>query len=208
MKNSENTKTKQDFFEKRQINPSAFVNPVPLVMVSCGTMDSSDIITIAWCGTVNSDPPMASVSIRKSRFSHGLISASGKAVINLVSSGLAGAADLCGVRSGADTDKFKIAGLKKVPSPIYGIPMIGDSPVNIECSVDRVIELGSHDLFLLNIEGVYVADKLFDENGKIDLRKADLVSYSHGEYYSLGKILGFYGYSVAGGEALSRRLRS
>lgn len=196
-----------EYLKKKEIKPSAFLNPVPLVMCSSGDMDNSDIITLAWCGTVNSDPPMLSLSVRKSRFSHHLILEKGKACVNLVSAELVKAADFCGVRSGRDTDKFKAAGLTKVASPLYGLPMIGESPVSIECSVKQVIELGSHDMFLMGIDAVCAAETLFDEKGAVDLRKARLVAYSHGEYYELGKILGFFGFSVAGGKALRRRAR-
>jgi flavin reductase (DIM6/NTAB) family NADH-FMN oxidoreductase RutF len=193
--------------DKKEIKPSAFLNPVPLVMCSSGDMDKGNIITLAWCGTVNSDPPMISVSIRKSRFSHDMIVNSGHACINLVSGELTRAADFCGVRSGRDIDKFAATGLTKVRSPIHGVPMVGESPVNIECTLKQVIELGSHDMFLLNVDAVYVSQRLFDKKGAVDLKKAGLIAYSHGEYYELGKILGFYGFSVAGDEALRRRKR-
>lgn len=196
-----------DFIAKKTVKPSALLNPVPVVMCTCGDMIDSDIVTIAWCGTVNSDPPMISVSVRKSRYSHGLISASGKLCVNLVSQDLVKAADFCGVRSGRDTDKFSETGLTKVESPLYAIPMIGESPVNLECSVKQTIELGSHDMFLCNIDAVYVAEKLFDAKGAIDMSRAGLAAYSHGEYYALSGILGFFGYSVAGEDALKRRKR-
>ena len=196
-----------EYSKKKEIKPSAFLNPVPLVMCSVGDMDNADIITLAWCGTVNSDPPMLSLSVRKSRFSHHLMLEKGKACVNLVSAGLVKAADLCGVKSGRDTDKFREAGLTKTESPLYGLPMIAESPVCLECSVKQVIELGSHDMFLMQIDAVYAAETLFDEKGAVDLRKADLVAYCHGEYYELGKILGFFGFSVAGEDALRRRTR-
>lgn len=192
---------------KETLKPSAFLNPVPVVMCSAEHAGISDIITVAWCGTVNSDPPMISVSVRKSRFSYDLIKNSGKVCVNLVSEALLGACDLCGVKSGRDVDKFAATGLTPVSSPIHGIPMIGEAPVNLECSVDRVIELGSHDMFLLNVDGVYVSRSIIDAGGKADLKKARLVAYCHGEYYALGKILGFFGYSVAGADALARRTR-
>jgi len=198
---------RKENIEKREVKPSAFLNPVPLVMCSLGDMEHSNIITLAWAGTVNSDPPMISVSVRKSRFSHQMLKLGGAVCVNLVSSRIVREADLCGVKSGRDTDKFAITGFTKVASPVHGVPMIGESPVNIECTVKQIIELGSHDMFLLNIDAVHVASVLFDENDAVDLSKARLVAYSHGEYYELGKILGFYGYSVAGDAALKRRTR-
>ncbi len=198
---------RKENIEKREVKPSAFLNPVPLVMCSLGDMEHSNIITLAWAGTVNSDPPMISVSVRKSRYSHQMLKIGGAVCVNLVSAGIVREADLCGVKSGRDTDKFAATGFTKVASPVHGVPMIGESPVNIECTVKQIIELGSHDMFLLNIDAVHVASVLFDENDAVDLSKARLVAYSHGEYYELGKILGFYGYSVAGDAALKRRTR-
>ena len=198
---------RKENIEKREVKPSAFLNPVPLVMCSLGDMEHSNIITLAWAGTVNSDPPMISVSVRKSRYSHQMLKIGGAVCVNLVSARIVREADLCGVKSGRDTDKFAVTGFTKVASPVHGVPMIGESPVNIECTVKQIIELGSHDMFLLNIDAVHVASVLFDENDAVDLSKARLVAYSHGEYYELGKILGFYGYSVAGDAALKRRTR-
>ena len=198
---------RKENIEKREVKPSAFLNPVPLVMCSLGDMEHSNIITLAWAGTVNSDPPMISVSVRKSRYSHQMLKIGGAVCVNLVSARIVREADLCGVKSGRDTDKFAVTGFTKVASPVHGVPMIGESPVNIECTVKQIIELGSHDMFLLNIDAVHVASALFDENDAVDLSKARLVAYSHGEYYELGKILGFYGYSVAGDAALKRRTR-
>ena len=198
---------RKENIEKREVKPSAFLNPVPLVMCSLGDMEHSNIITLAWAGTVNSDPPMISVSVRKSRYSHQMLKLGGAVCVNLVSAGIVREADLCGVKSGRDTDKFAATGFTKVASPVHGVPMIGESPVNIECTVKQIIELVSHDMFLLNIDAVHVASVLFDENDAVDLSKARLVAYSHGEYYELGKILGFYGYSVAGDAALKRRTR-
>lgn len=198
---------RKENIEKREVKPSAFLNPVPLVMCSLGDMEHSNIITLAWAGTVNSDPPMISVSVRKSRYSHQMLKIGGAVCVNLVSARIVREADLCGVKSGRDTDKFAVTGFTKVASPVHGVPMIGESPVNIECTVKQIIELGSHDMFLLNIDAVHVASVLFDENDAVDLSKARLVAYSHGEYYELGKILGFYGYSVAADAALKRRTR-
>ena len=192
---------------KIQIKPSTFLNPVPVVMVTCGTMEKSNIITLAWAGTVNSEPPMLSVSIRKERYSHDIIVKDGIFGVNLVSENLIRATDYCGVRSGREIDKFSELQLTKIAGSKTGVPLIGESPASLECRVKQVIELGSHDLFLAEIENVIVSEELFDEKGTIDLRKAKLVAYNHGEYHALGNFLGFYGYSVARKDALERRMR-
>ncbi|MFR1517303.1 MAG: flavin reductase family protein [Clostridia bacterium] len=192
---------------KIQIKPSTFLNPVPVVMVTCGTMETSNIITLAWAGTVNSEPPMLSVSVRKERYSHDILQNSGVFAVNLVSEDLIRQCDYCGVKSGRDTDKFADLRLTKIKGEKTGVPLIGEAPASLECRVKQVLELGSHDLFLAEIENVLVSKELFDEKGAIDLRKAKLAAYNHGEYYALGNFLGFYGYSVANKDALERRMR-
>lgn len=192
---------------KTEIKPSTMLNPVPVVMVSCGTMEKSNIITVAWTGTVNSEPPMVYVSVRKSRYSHELIRQNGSFVINLVNADTVKAADFCGVKSGRDIDKFEALKLTKAEAPLTGVPMIEECPINLECKVTQVLELGSHDMFLATVEAVYVNNQLLDEKAAIDLVKANLVAYSHGEYFDLGQYEGFFGYSVAGEEALKRRMR-
>lgn len=198
----------QRFVRKQVLKPSTFLSPVPVVMVTAGSMENPNIITLAWAGTVNSEPPMLSISVRKSRYSHGLIREQGTFGVNLVSQGLCWETDFCGVKSGRDIDKFKETGLTCVASPELGIPTIAESPVHLECKVREVLELGSHDLFIADVVGVQVATVLMDRKGAVDMRKADLVAYNHGEYYSLGKILGFFGYSIAGKEVLKRRNRT
>ena len=191
---------------KKQLKPSALLSPVPVVMVSCGSESKSNIVTVAWTGTVNSDPPMLSISLRKERFSHGIISETGRFAVNCVSRKLAMAADFCGVRSGRDVDKFGKLGLEKFTGE-SGVPMIAESPINFECKIRQVIELGSHDMFIAEITAVYVNEELIDDSGKIDLSKADLVAYCHGEYFTLGDPEGFFGYSVASPEVLQRRMK-
>ncbi|MBR5279345.1 MAG: flavin reductase family protein [Clostridia bacterium] len=198
----------QRFVQKQALKPSTFLSPVPAVMVTCGDPEKPNIITLAWAGTVNSEPPMLSISVRKSRYSHGLIKKTGTFGVNLVSQGLCWETDFCGVKSGRDLDKFQATGLTCVASPTLKIPMIAESPVHLECKVRQVLELGSHDLFIADIVGVQVAKSLMDHKGTVDMRKADLVAYNHGEYYSLGKILGFFGYSIAGKDVLKRRRRT
>lgn len=196
-----------DVNAKESIKPSTFLNPVPVVMATCGNMDNSNIITLAWAGTINSEPPMLSISIRKERFSHDIIAKDGIFGVNLVSRPLIKACDYCGVKSGRDIDKFKEMKLTKFIGEKTGVPLIKESPASLECKVRQIIELGTHDLFIADIVNVYVSKELFDEKGAIDMQKADLVAYNHGEYYSLGDFLGFYGYSVANKDALARRMR-
>ncbi len=173
------------------------VYPVPAVMVSCKRGDETpNIITVAWCGTVCSTPAMVSISVRKERYSYDIIKESGEFVINLVTKKLTKATDYCGVRSGRDVDKFSEMKLTPLPSKYINAPGIEESPVNIECKVTQVIELGSHDMFLAEVLGVTVDDSLMDEAGKFHLNKAGLVAYSHGEYYTLGELVGTFGYSV------------
>lgn len=171
--------------------------PVPSVMVSCMDSDGkANIITIAWAGTVCSDPAMVSISVRKSRYSHKLISESKEFVINLVSKKLARACDYCGVKSGRDIDKFKEMKLNQYVSEYMDTPAIEESPVNIYCKVVKVLELGSHDMFIGEVIGVTVDDKYMDDNNKFNLDKTNLITYSHGEYFTLGEKLGTFGYSV------------
>lgn len=161
----------------------------------------------AWAGTVNSEPPLVSVSIRKSRLSHEIISRTGEFVINLVNNKTVKACDFCGVKSGRDFDKFKETKLTKIKADLIDAPMIEECPVNMECKVKKVLELGSHDMFIAEILKIHVDDSLMDEKGAIDFSKANLVAYSHGEYYDLGKFEGFFGYSIAGEDALKRRMK-
>lgn len=171
--------------------------PVPAVMISCQRPgEKPNIITVAWAGTVCSDPAMVSISVRKERYSHDIITETGEFVINLTTKKLCKATDYCGVRSGKNVDKFKEMKLTPWHSSIISAPGIAESPVNIECKVTQVIELGSHDMILATVEAVNVDESLLDSKGRLMLEKADLISYSHGEYFELGKKLGSFGYSV------------
>ena len=183
---------------KRTLRGGNMLNPTPVVMVSCGsTLDEYNIITIAWAGTVCSDPPMCSISVRPERHSYDIIKKEGAFVINLVDKKLASCADWCGVRSGRKYNKFLETGLTPVRATQVNAPMIGESPVNLECKITQIIPLGSHDLFLAEVVAVHVNEKLFSPNtDAIDLKRADLVTYSHGHYYTLGEILGKFGFSV------------
>ncbi|MCI9046578.1 MAG: flavin reductase family protein [Hungatella sp.] len=177
--------------------PGNMLYPVPAVMVSCGRpKETPNIITVAWAGTVCSDPVMVSVSVRKERYSYDIIKDTGEFVINLVTKDLAYAADYCGVRSGRDVDKFRDMKLTPLRSTCIQAPGIEESPVNLECQVSQVVELGSHDMFLSKVVAVTVDKDHMDEKGKFHLNETGLVAYSHGEYFLLGEKLGKFGYSV------------
>lgn len=177
--------------------PGNMLYPVPAVMVSCGRQgEKANIITVAWAGTICSDPVMVSVSIRPERYSYGIIKETGEFVVNLVNNRLVFAADYCGVKSGRDVDKFREMQLTPLPSRQIGAPGIAESPVCLECKVTQVIPLGTHDMFLAQVVGVTVDEQYMDEKGKFHLNSAGLVAYSHGEYFELGKKLGSFGYSV------------
>ena len=194
--------------DKVDVGISTILNPVPVVMVSSGSRDGkANIMTAAWAGTVNSEPPMVSVSIRKSRYSHKLISETGEFVINLVSKSLSKACDYCGVRGGENEDKFKSCGLTPVKAKgMEYAYAVKEAPVSISCVVKSVTELGSHDMFIGEIKAVTADSYLLDDNGKLCLENARLVAYNHGEYYLLGEKLGFFGYSVAKEDVIKKRM--
>ena len=190
------------------LNPGTLLAPVPAVMVSCARQgENPNIVTIAWAGTVNSEPPMCSVSVRKERYSHGIIRDSGEFIINLVGEAQLRATDFCGVKSGRDVDKFAACGLTPVQVEGFSAPAIGECPLYLACRVVSVQELGSHDLFLGSIERVGVKPEMMDEKGRLDFGKMKLAAYNHGTYYALGSALGFFGYSVAAPEVLARRMK-
>lgn len=192
--------------EKIKFKPSTLLSPVPVVMVSLGDKSVSNIITVAWVGTVNSEPPMISISVRRQRYSYDIINKCKTFGVNLVSADIVGKADWCGVKSGKEFDKFKECNFTKFYGDITGVPLIKESPVNIECEVKEVVSLGSHDMFIGEVVAVYTDSSLSDEKGKLDLAKANLVSYAHGEYFTMDKKLGFFGFSVAREEVLRRRM--
>lgn len=183
---------------KQSWKPGNMLYPLPAVMVSCqGNDEKPNIITVAWAGTVCTNPPMLSISVRPERYSYHLIEESGEFVVNLTTKALVKATDFCGVRSGRDVDKFKECHLTPLPSKQVHAPGIAESPVNIECKVREIKPLGSHSMFLADVVGVTIDDTLLDEKNKFDLNAAGLVTYSHGEYFLLGQKLGTFGYSVA-----------
>jgi len=185
------------------------LNPVPVVMISCADKQGHEnIMTAAWCGTVCSDPVMVSVSIRKSRYSHQLISESGEFVINLTSRQLVKACDFVGIKSGRNIDKFQLKGdlhLTRIPSHVVKAPSIAEAPLSLECKVKQVIELGSHDMFIAEVVCTAVDESILDENNRLDLSKADLVAYNHGEYFTLGKSAGKFSFSTHKEEKLKTR---
>ena len=173
------------------------LNPVPAVMVSVADKNKkANIITVAWAGTICTNPPMVSISVRPERYSYSLIEQTGEFVINLVTENLAYACDYCGVRSGRDVDKFAMMQLTKLAMPHVSAPGIAESPVNMECVVKDIIKLGSHHMFLAEVVGVTVDEDYMDETGKFHINETGLLMYSHGEYFGLGEKLGKFGYSV------------
>lgn len=183
--------------ERISFKPGNMLYPLPAVMVSCGEYGGkSNIITVAWTGTVCSDPPMVYISVRPSRYSFSMIQKTREFVINLVTEDLARAMDYCGVRSGRDHDKWKECRLTPLPAETVRCPLIAEAPVNIECKVISSTDLGSHHMFLAKVTSVKADKRYMDDRGRFDLQAAHLLSYSHGIYYGLGKELGSFGYSV------------
>ena len=182
---------------KQNWKPGNMLNPVPAVMVSVtDKAGNNNIITVAWAGTVCTNPPMLSISVRPERFSYNMIKETGEFVVNLTTEELLRACDYCGVKSGRDVDKFKEAHLTKEPAQFVKAPMIKESPVSIECRVTEVKELGSHHMFLAEVLAVHAQQEYIDKNNKFQLNKAKPIVYSHGEYLGTGKSLGTFGYSV------------
>lgn len=176
--------------------PGTFLYPIPAVMVSCGTMEKSNIITIAWTGIINTNPAMVYISVRPNRFSYKLIKEQGEFVINLTNKDLVFATDWCGVKSGAEFDKFKEMNLTKEKGEFVKCPLIKESPVSVECKVKEIKELGSHNMIIADVLSIDADEKYIDENGAFDINKCDLIAYSNGKYYSLGKQIGKFGFSV------------
>lgn len=182
---------------KQTWKPGNMIYPLPAVMVSVTDGKGEDnIITVAWTGTVCTNPPMAYISVRPERHSYNMIRETGEFVINLTTEELAFATDYCGVRSGRDVDKFKETGLTKEKADLVKAPMIKEAPVSIECRVTEIKELGSHHMFLADVVAVHASEDYMDEKGKFDLNKAKPLVYSHGEYLGCGKKKGTFGYSV------------
>jgi len=181
---------------KQEFKGSEMLSPVPAVMASLGEGDEANIITIAWTGIINSRPPMTYISVRKERHSHDILMKTGEFVINLTTEAILRQTDWCGVRSGRDFDKWKETGLTKEPASVVKCPMIAESPVNLECRVTEVKELGTHHMFIAEVVNVRADEKYMDEKGKFHLEHSKPIAYSHGTYFALGEELGKFGYSV------------
>ena len=197
---------------KLPFKPGNMLYPLPAVFVTGGDLSSGDpsdlcLMTAAWTGTVCSDPAMTYVSIRPSRYSHDIIEKQMEFALNLPTASLARQLDHCGVISGRDENKFETQGLTPIASSTIKAPLIQECPVNIECKVTQVLRLGSHDMFLAKVTAVWVDDRLIDEKGRLDLAKADLISYSHGQYLTLGRSLGSFGFSVRKKRSNSKKSR-
>ena len=181
---------------KVQWKAGTFIYPLPAVMVSCGTMEKSNIMTVAWTGIINTNPAMCYISVRPERYSYNLIKQSGEFVINLTNEMLTFATDWCGVKTGAKVDKFKEMHLTKEKSEFVNCPRIKESPVSIECKVREIKELGSHHMFIAEILSIDADDKYIDAKGAFDISKCNLIAYLNGHYYNMGKKIGKFGFSV------------
>jgi len=175
---------------------SSLLAPVPAALITCGSGDKTNVFTVAWTGIICSKPAKTYISVRPSRYSYELIKETREFTINLTNTELVRAVDKCGVISGRDGDKFAACGITSAPGNKVSCPQVGESPISLECRVTDIIPLGSHDMFLADIVGVEVGEKYIDKSGKLDLSSAGLIAYSHGEYYALGKKLGYFGFSV------------
>ena len=178
--------------------PGNMLSPVPVVLVSCGGSKGwkPNLITIAWIGSVCSDPPMLTISVKPERYSHGIIKSTGEFVVNVPSADQTKATDWCGVVSGRDLDKFSAAGLTPGPALKVGCPIVAECPINIECRIRSSLPLGSHTLFLADVAAVQVSADLVDASGRLAIEKAGLIAFAHGHYFSLGRHLGHFGFSV------------
>lgn len=195
---SEGEAQKGTTIRKQSWKPGTLIYPLPAVLVSCGTTpEEHNLLTIAWTGTVCTNPPMCYISVRKERHSYDIIRRSGEFAINLTTEDMAHATDWCGVRSGRDHNKWEATGLTPMTTPHIAAPIVAESPLSICCRVKQVVELGSHDMFIADVVGIEADERYIDaETGKFSLDKAHPIVYSHGEYYSLGKMLGHFGWSV------------
>lgn len=190
---------------KKSFKPGTMIYPLPAVLVSCGaTPEEYNVMTASWTGTVCSNPPMCYVSIRPERYSYNIIKRTGCFVLNLTNKDLARATDLCGVRSGRDVDKFKLAGLTPGKAEVVAAPTVQESPVSVECKVVEVRPLGSHDMFLAEVVNVLVDDRYIDENDKLDMAAMNLIAYTHGEYFDVNNPAGFFGWSVRRKKVIKR----
>lgn len=195
MSDNKSKKTKIEYGRKN-LKAGTLIAPLPAVMVSCGTAEKPNVLTIAWTGIINTRPPMTYISVRPERHSYGIIKESGEFVINLTTSKMVRETDFCGVKSGKDMDKIRRCGLHTELSCKVSAPTVSESPLSLECRVKEIRQLGSHDMFLAEILSVSVDGRYIDSKGKINLNQAGLMAYAHGEYFALGRKLGSFGYSI------------
>ena len=183
---------------KQSWKPGTMIYPLPAVLISCGENEQEyNLFTVAWTGTVCTNPPMCYISVRPERHSYEIIKRTGEFVINLTTASLARATDWRGVRSGRDYDKFSEMGLTAEAAAVGKAPIVAESPVSIECRVKQIVPLGSHDMFIADVVNVLVDEEYINpETGKLELERADMIAYSHGEYFRLGKAIGHFGWSV------------
>lgn len=181
---------------KISLKAGTLLAPLPAVLVTCGTKEKANVLTIAWTGIINTIPPMTYISVRPERHSYSIIKETGEFVINLTTSAMAKETDFCGVRSGRDIDKISRCRLHLTAGETVGAPVIEESPLSLECRVTEIKELGSHHMFIAEITKVRLEERFMDSKGKINLQQAGLMAYSHGEYFSLGRKLGDFGFSV------------
>lgn len=183
-------------YGRKTLKAGTLIAPLPAVMVSCGTAEKPNVLTVAWTGIINTRPPMTYISVRPERHSYGIIKESGEFVINLTTSKMVRETDFCGVKSGKDMDKIRKCGLHTEPSCKVSAPTVSESPLSLECRVKEIRQLGSHDMFLAEILSVSVDGRYIDSKGKINLNQSGLMAYAHGEYFALGRKLGSFGYSI------------
>ncbi len=189
---------------KLQWKPGTMIYPLPAVLVSCGDAEASNLLTVAWTGTVCTDPAMCYISVRPERYSYGLIRSNMEFTINLTTEKMARATDWCGVRSGRDYDKWAECGLTREKGLMVSCPSVAESPVSIECRVKQIIPLGSHDMFLAEVLCVRADESLIDEGGVFHLERAGLVNYSHGHYFGQGAQIGRFGFSVKKNKSIKK----
>lgn len=181
---------------KITLKPGTLLAPLPAVLVTCGTTEKANALTIAWTGIINTIPPMTYISVRPERHSYPIIKETGEFVINLTTSAMAKETDFCGVRSGRDMNKLEKCKLTLTEGKTVSAPVIEQSPLSLECKVREIKELGSHHMFIAEITGIQAEERFMDSKGKLNLQQAGLMAYSHGEYFALGRKLGDFGFSV------------
>ena len=182
---------------RKILAPGTLISPLPAVMVSCGDMHKANVLPCAWTGVINTKPPIVYISVRPSRHSHAIIKETGEFVINLTTSKLVRETDFVGVRSGKDMDKIKQCSLTLEEASIVKAPVIAESPLSLECKVREIKNYGTHDMFIADVVAISADERYIDSKGKINLQQAGLLAYSHGEYFSIGRKLGEFGFSVA-----------